>query len=819
MKKIFLLLFVLVIGVVGLSIVSAHVILNILWLQSLGIIQSIIKLIFIRWISIPLFAIVITLSSLFLLTKAERKNIKLLSFKLTTIFMFSLVAEYFLQISPAILNLILGGTLGVIDPLTNMDLSFYLLWLPLFKKCSIFFIGYTIMLLGFLFVSKKQFNILDKVLLLCGGFWIIVSLLIARFEFIHHHAHDYMGYMDIYGAFLPLVFSLLLLFVFLCCMIFIPNKKFLAISGGGILVIILFANTLYPWYLQKFVYTPNQSSLQEKFAGIHAESTRKSFDLQNISYTTQLKKDDLSTALSKNFWQDEEHFLKVIQQNQEVLPIFNIYSVHPILLSNDDGEMYPYLIAARESSENPNDLWDIKHFRNIFGYGAVMGAAHLFDNEGFSQLILKDLELNTNTLDLPIKNPHIFFSEHYEDYAFINTKMLLANFRIENYPLTEQHFDNIHSIPINFFTKVLLAIVYRDSRFFLTDYFLENSQFLYKRKPKQIVQALFPDFGYSEPALRYIDQELWWEMDVYTMSDLFYMSKSVETPWGYYNWLKAPMKVFVSAYSGEIVFDILEPNNPYVKITKRLYPRLFQKTLNIHHHNYPKDLFIVQSELLQTYHDTDAASYYSGLNKREIVSDDPYSYKIQDNHLTLQQTYNPAGKSIFSAQFTAFIDQNKQKKLFLYEAPASLGIPGEKQASAFLNQDTEFSRMSTLWGQVGSKISSSQMTFYPMEDRGIYAHTIFLESEQISTPLAAQFVVIDNTAISLGYTIDQLIYNALQRIGTTISVSERDIIQATIAEAYQYYLQAEQARINGNTKEYQENVDKIGVALQKITKE
>ncbi len=818
MKKGILLLFLAIISVVVLGVISAHAILNVLWLNSLGLINSLLKIILIRWVSIPLFAMVVTLLSLFLLSKTEIKNKKLFSLKMTTIFILSLIAEYYIQISPDILNLILGGSLNITDPLTKIDMSFYLLVLPLIKKLSIFFVGYVTLMMGFVALSKKQFSITDKLLILFGSFWIIISIIITRFELIHHHIDGYLGYMNIYGDFLPLVFSLFILFVFFNFAIFIPNKKFTAIFGIVVLVVVLSANTLYPWYLRQFVYTPNQSSLQEKFAGIHAESTRKSFDLHHLTYTTKLQQENLSNSLAKNFWQDEEHFLKVIQQNQEVLPIFDIKSVNPILLSHQDGELYPYLIAARESSENPNDLWDVRHFRNIFGYGAVVGAAHLFDEEGFSKLVLKDLELNTHNLDLQIKNPYIFFSQHYNDYAFVNTKMLLANFRVENYPLTEQHFENISSIPVNFFTKILLAIVFADSRFFLTDYFLENSRFIYKRKPKDIVQAVLPGFKYSDPILRYHNQELWWEMDVYSVSDSFYLSKSMETPWGNYNWIRSSMKVFVSAYSGEFIFKVLDSTDPYVKITKKLYPRLFQKTIDLPHHNYPRELFKIQSEILQTYHDTNAASYYSGINKREIntISDFHYSYKIQENHLSLQQTYNPAGKSIFAAQFTAFIDKNNKKNLQLYEAPASLGIPGANQAYAFLNQDTEFSRMSTLWGQVGSKISSSQMTFYPTS--GVYASTIFLESEKISTPLAAQFVVIDGTSISLGYTIDQLIYNALQKINTEITISEKDQIQAIIAEAYQNYLQAEQARINGNTKEYQENVDKIGVALQKITK-
>ncbi|MGL4676987.1 MAG: UPF0182 family protein [Brevinema sp.] len=810
---------------------SAYFIINILWLYSQNIIHSTLRLILIRWISIPTFAMVCTIFSLFHIFSApqkERNNKKFLILKTTVIFVVSLTMEYFVQLSPAILNATLGGSTGSIDPLTQLDFSFFLFTIPLIKKSALFFIVYTSVLLGFRFIcysKQEKLHFLDKFLLLSVIAWLFIIMLVNRFENIHSSVQNYIGYLDLYGNFLPLVISLVIIYFFLVFITIFPQKRIIAI---GIITITLFsvvANTLWPLYLKTVVYTPNQSSLQEKFAGIHAESTRKAFGIQTIirDNSSIIKREELSNVLAKNFWQDEFHFLKVIQQNQEVLPIFTIHSVSSIVLSDDKGDIAPYLIAARESSEDLDVLWDVKHFRNIFGYGAVIGAAHLFDNNGFSQLVLKDLELHTNIIDLPLKNPHIFFSEYYDDYIFINTKMPLANFKKEGFPLENQYFRDIKNIPINFFTKILLMIIYKDSRFFLTDYFLPETQFIFRRKPKDIAKTILPDFHYSEPALIYHNQELWWEMDAYTVSDSIYVSKSVDTPWGSYNWVQSPMKVFVSAYSGEVIFDVLEEENPYIRITKKLYPNLFTKTLQLptDKYRYPKELFQIQSTLLQTYHDMDATSYYSEINKREIHLQEnfPYSYQIYSNRIALQQTYNPTGKSIFAAQFLAYIDHNKQKYLSLYEAPSSLGIPGAGQALAFLNQDSEFSRMATLWGQIGSKLSPSQLTFYPIENKGIYAHTVFLEAEGLSTPLAAQFTIIDQTSISLGHTINQLIYTALQKISSEeeISLSEEEQLRSILLESYQYYLQAEQARITGNTQEYKENVDKIGVALQKIT--
>ncbi len=827
-------------ALVATIVFSANLILQIMWLSSQDVVQSIIKLLLVRWISIPIFATIMTLISfvhLISASKKERANKKFLIFKTFVIFLFSIVCESYLQISQALLNVILSGLTGDIDPLTKLDTSVFLFGIPLLQKMSLFIILYNLLLLSFrtVFFDKKiPLHLFDKLLLIKTIFFLSVLLSLLKFTNIHASILDYIGYMDIFGYFIPFIISLLLIFLFCIKIIMFHFKKdkSMVITSSILVFILLILNIIWPIYLDKFIYTPNQSSLQEKFAGIHAESTRKSFMLDKIirgdNYV--ISEQEVSNVLAKNFWQDATHFLKVVQRNQEVLPIFTIHSVTPLLLSNKQGNFSPYLIASRESTEDPKELWDIKHFRNIFGYGAIIGAVNKFNKEGESQLILKDLELNnTDTnINIEITNPQIFFSEKYNDYIFINTKMLLPNFKKNNIPLETQNFTGLRSIPINIFTKILLTIIYRDSRFLLTDYFKKDTQFIFRRKPTEIVQNILPNFYYSTPRLILYNKELWWELDAYSVSDFIYTSKMITTPWGKYNWVRSPMKAFVSAYSGEVIFDIQDNTDPFIKITKKLYPKLFEKkmALGSEKYLYPMDLFNIQSQLLEIYHDTNTASFYSGFNKREIahegnqeISKSVKNRMILDkNILAMQQTYTPKGKNIFSAQMIAYIDHNKQKKIYLYEAPASLGIPGLAQAISFLNQDPDFSRMSTLWGQIGSKLSSADTIFYPMKDRGIYASTIFLESETISTPLAAQFIVVDSTTISLGRTVDELMYNVLKILENQdqMTLSEKQKLRAILQEVYQYYLDAEKARMDNNTQEYQKNVDNIGVILHNI---
>lgn len=835
--KYIIFLFLLVIVVTLITFFSAHLIVQAVWLYTQGVAHSMLKLMMVRWFSIPLFGLLISILSLFHFisaSKKEKKNYKFLKIKTVFIFILASVCEYFLHISQALLDTILGGMTGIIDPLTKLDMSFYLLWLPLIEKVSIFTIiyGSTLIIFRVFYPVKQNISFIDKCILLLVLFFTFVLVALFRLEAMYNINTTYIGYMDIYGTIIPLMVFLLWTFMFIVVAVLFLSIRSKAMWLGFLLTALVFvgANILWPMYLNRFIYTPNQSALQEKFAGIHAESTRRSFALDKIvrNNSLMITDEELPVVIEKNFWKDALHFVQVAQRNQEILPIFEINNATPLLLSNDQGDINPYFISIRDSVCEVNDLWDIKHMRNMFGYGAVIGSANSFDKDGYPEFLLKDLELATTDTNVIINNPHIFFSEFYEEYAFINTTMLIPDFSKQNFPLEKQVFERVKGIPMNFFMRVLLMIIYRDSRFLLTDYFTEKTQLILKRKPTDIIQNIFPQFSYDTPRMIYFNKELWWEIDMYSLSDSIILSKSVETPWGEYNWVRSSIKAYVSAYSGEVIFNIMNNSDPYVRIVKKLYPRLFDKKINIStdKYLYPVTLFDVQSQLLTVYHDFSAASFYSGFNKREITRNVETGLEeniknrilIDKNKIAFQRTYTPEGKNIFSAQLIAYIDDQKNYQLQLYEAPANLGIPGLAQAEAFLNQDPEFSRLATLWGQRGSKISSSDMVFYSMEDRGIYLRTIFLDSEMISTPLAAQFTLIDSTTVTLGSTINELASKTsrLLRVDDFLPISEEQQLTNIIIEAYQYYLNAETARIGGNTQEYRENVDKIGEILQQI---
>lgn len=830
MKK--LMLFIIICAIPIVIFFSAHIILDFMWFSAQGFINTAMRFLIFKWLAVPIFAIVMSFIGLFYLslTTTKRNNRSSLWLQIFVIFLFSLIFEYKSNIIQDFIYSIIGGLTGKSDLLTHLDLSFYLLWLPFFKKISlymIFFFSVPIIfdMLGLCVDKIKKVSIS---LLLFG---LASYLIFIRIEITPMLAKgEYIGFLDLYAGLIPFMISVLLVFVFILTVlwIFSIHSRYAVIGSGIVAGIVILLNSALPYYLENFVYNPNKSSVQTSFAGIFADATRKSFQLDELLYSDDflLTTNNIETIISNNFWNNQDNFVSAVQKNQEILPIFSIECASPMLLSYNQ-QYLPSFIAARNISEEQNNDWDIKHFRNIFGYGAVIGSAIEFDSDGYPKLFLKDLNQNNSNI-FSLKNPQVFFSDMYSNFVFINSKMLLPDFTINPPQLQEQSFSDIKAIPVNWFVRIILSMLYKDQRFLLTDYILDNTHLILHRKPSDIVNKMLPMFKFSTPELIYQNEELWWVLDGYTVSDNVFLSKKVTTPWGKFNWVRSPLKAYLSAYSGELIFDVIDPQNPYVRIAQKLFPRLFEKKSDFgaETYLYPKELFKIQSELLTRFHDTNTPNFYAQLNINQIStplnSTEPenikYVFLDQITRLAYQRTYTPKDKNIFSARLLGLIDKDKKQRLYYYQADLNNGIPGLAQAEAFLNQDQQFSGLKTLWDQRGSKISSSDMMFYPMKDGGIYFRTIFLESEGISIPLATRFIAANSTKILLANSPQQLIVQSDAILAGVPEKSQSTLqkLQKLSIEAYQYYLNAQSARANANTQEYNDNVDKIGDILKNM---
>ena len=194
--------------------------------------------------------------------------------------------------------------------------------------------------------------------------------------------------------------------------------------------------------------------------------------------------------------------------------------------------------------------------------------------------------------------------------------------------------------------RMAYAIKYREINFLLSDAVTNDSRILDHRTPRDRVQRVAPWLtldGNAYPAV--VDGRVLWILDGYTTSANYPYSETTTLDQatedsvtsvrqsvravqaGKVNYVRNSVKATVDAYDGTVTLYQWDEADPVVKAWMSIFPGTVKPLADIkgslmEHLRYPEDLFKVQRQLLQKYHDTDAASFYGGQNFWR-VPDDP----------------------------------------------------------------------------------------------------------------------------------------------------------------------------------------------------
>ena len=194
--------------------------------------------------------------------------------------------------------------------------------------------------------------------------------------------------------------------------------------------------------------------------------------------------------------------------------------------------------------------------------------------------------------------------------------------------------------------RMAYAIKYREINFLLSDAVTNDSRILDHRTPRDRVQRVAPWLtldGNAYPAV--VDGRVLWILDGYTTSANYPYSETTTLDQatedsvtsvrqsvravqaGKVNYVRNSVKATVDAYDGTVTLYQWDETDPVLKAWMSIFPGTVKPLADIkgslmEHLRYPEDLFKVQRQLLQKYHDTDAASFYGGQNFWR-VPDDP----------------------------------------------------------------------------------------------------------------------------------------------------------------------------------------------------
>jgi uncharacterized membrane protein (UPF0182 family) len=543
---------------------------------------------------------------------------------------------------------------------------------------------------------------------------------------------------------------------------FKPRIKLIWISAAIWIGVVLLLGTGLPIMVQKFIVKPNELTKESPYIAYNIDYTRKAYNLNKIKevdfeVNDRLSAQDLEqhdvTIQNIRIW-DERPLLQTYRQIQAIRLYydFNNVDVDRYLV---DKQYRQIMLAARELVVNKlppqANTWVNRHLTYTHGYGLAASPVNEVTSEGLPQLFIKDLPPSFEP-DLEVVRPEIYYGEKTDAYVLVNTKAQEFDYPKgdKNVYATYEGKGGIHIK--SFFRRLLFAIEFLDPQILFTTYLNPESRIMFNRRISRRTNSIAPFLDYDgDPYLVVSGGKLYWIQDAYTTSAMYpYSQRSRGTLKNKrLNYIRNSVKVTIDAYNGDVVFYVIDEEDPIVATYAKIFPKLFKPFEQMPaelkaHIRYPKDLYKIQMETYTKYHMEDVQVFYNQEDLWQIPDEvygesrqkmEPYYIIIklpedQKEEFFLMTPFTPSRKDNMIGWLAARCDLPNYGNLLVYKLPKEKLVYGPMQIEARVDQQTEISRELSLWGQRGSRVIRGNLLAIPVGETFIYVEPVYLEAIQ-----------------------------------------------------------------------------------------
>ncbi|MFN2109040.1 MAG: UPF0182 family protein, partial [Anaerolineae bacterium] len=287
-------------------------------------------------------------------------------------------------------------------------------------------------------------------------------------------------------------------------------------------------------------------------------------------------------------------------------------------------------------------------------------------------------------------------------------------------------------------------------------------------------------------------------------------------PLGGVNYIRNSVKVSIDAYTGEINFYLIDPDDPIAATYARIFPDLFKPAEMMpqglrDHWRYPETLFIYQSNMYATYHMRDPQVFYNREDLWDIPQElvetaqqamEPYYVIMRapgsdQVEFMLIRPYTPKQRQNMVAWLYADCDGADYGELSIVKLSKDKLVYGPLQIEARADQDPLISQQLSLWNQRGSRVLRGNLLVIPIEDTFLYVEPLYLEAESGQLPELIRIIVAYNDRVVMAETLSEALLQVLNGEGlngediTTPVTTEGDL-ETLADQAWERY-QAAQA--------------------------
>ncbi len=785
-------------------------------------------------------------------------------------FLFSSISQNVWKIVLKYLN---RTPFNILDPIFSRDVGFYVFSLPFYnfiKEMGMVLVILTIIVVGIIYILVSGINSFKEMgVKLSTRAKSHVIILIASFLFLK--AWDYRlnmydllysprgvvfgaSYTDIHANLLGLkilFFIAIAVGIILLSSIFRKNYKILIWGLGLWLVASFIFGSVYPGIVQRFQVEPNEIAKESKYINYNINMTLKAYGLDNIKTSKFDIENDLNlNNLNKNkeiinnirLW-DSRPLLSTYSQLQELRQYYNFTNID-IDRYTINGDYRQVMLAGREMDQSllsgQAQTWINQTLKYTHGYGLVMSPVNKVTPEGLPEFFIKDIPPKTN-VDIDIENTSIYYGEKTNNYVITNSRSKEFHYPMGSKNVYTNYKGHGGIRLTNIWRKILYAIKYSNIKFLLAADITKDSRIMYNRNINERVRKVAPFLSYDrDPYLVIVNGRLYWIQDAYTTSELYPYSRPVRNLG---NYIRNSIKIVIDAYNGDMSYYVVDKNDPLAKTYMKIFPDLFVDGDKMpegikEHIRYPKDLFVIQSQLYGTYHMKDPTVFYNKEDLWNIPTENyagnsiqmqPYYIisKLPDynkSEFILMLPFTPATKNNMISWMAARSDSENYGDLVVYTFPKDTLVYGPMQIESRIDQDSEISQLLTLWSQRGSRVIRGNLLVIPIENSILYIEPIYLQAETSELPELKRVVVAFKNKIVMKERLDlaltEIFGEEAPAVEKYTKVEEEIDLPGTVKDlskkAVNIYRQAQESLKDGNWSRYGDLIEQLENILIKL---
>ena len=792
---------------------------------------------------------------------------------------------------------------GVTDPIFQNDISSYVFGLPLYRL----FVSWGFQLVIFTSVIIVLFFIATGALQLrpgrlpevSSGAKAHLSVLLAFVAVLKAFAYrlDSMELLysprgKVFGAsytdavaHLPALNLLILISLFGAVLLLVNIKRrgwLLPATAISLwLAVSIIVGGVVPAAIQRFRVLPDELNKELPYVESHINYTRLAYGLDSIEEKSfeaspDLTEDDISdnsqTVDNIRLW-DPTVLAETYSQLQEIRAYYALDEVD-VDRYKINGELTQVMVSARELDQTnlPAVGWVNERLQYTHGYGVVFSPANNVASQGQPDFYVKGVPATTTVSELEIEQPRIYFGESAESVEYVVVNSLQEEV---DYPLSTEgqsvaytNYSGDGGVGIgSFFRRLGFALRYGELNLLISNQLSDDSKLIMERnivsRVKKAAPFLYTD---NDPYLALVEGDLFWIIDMYTVSDKYPYAQPADTrrinensglPLNF-NYLRNSVKAVVNAYDGTLNFYVVDETDPLISTYEDIFPNLFspKSSMNtelLDHIRYPEDLFTIQSDMYKDYHMTDPRVFYADEDPWEIPTDSSTTPRVatlrgeftelgykpmlpyyllmtlpeeEDLSYLIFQPFNPENRPNMQSFLVADADPENYGQLIDYRLPKGEFVDGPSQVSTRINQDPDISQIFTLLDQQGSSVIRGNLFVVPINQSVLYYQPIYLQGEQNPLPEFKFVVVIFQDKIIMEESLGE----ALQGIfdGTTFSdVVDKEnqsglgVIEL-LEKANIAFNEAQDELISGDLGRYQELIELaeeyVALAIEELNK-